>query len=96
MTIPFRGSVNVDINLSLHIRDQAVGSARIKMQPGKFSLAGEGLNVGRDGGEAVTDDFPGESPWAFTGSTINRAFVDVTGEPFIDLAKDAAAMFARD
>ena len=46
-----------------------------------------------DGGEPVTDDFPGESPWAFTGGTINRALVDVSGEPFIDLANEAAAMF---
>ena len=47
-------------------------SARIKTQPGKFSLAGEGLNVGKDGGEPVTDDYPGESPWAFVGGTIKR------------------------
>ena len=46
--------------LTLHIRDQAVGSARIKTQPGKFSLTGEGLNVGKDGGEPVTDDYPGD------------------------------------
>jgi arylsulfatase len=82
--------------LSLHIRDQQVGQGRIRTQPGKFSLAGEGLNVGRDGGEPVTDDYPGGSPWAFTGGTIARVFVDVSGEPFVDLASEAAAMFARD
>ena len=31
----------------------------IKTQPGKFAIAGEGLNVGRDGGEPVTYDYPG-------------------------------------
>jgi hypothetical protein len=31
---------------------------RIKTEPGCFSLAGEGPNVGGDGGEAVTDDHP--------------------------------------
>ena len=41
--------------LTLHVRDEAVGEGRIRTQPGKFSLAGEGLNVGKDGGEAVTD-----------------------------------------
>ena len=35
----------------------------IKTQPGKFMLAGEGLCVGRDSGEPVTDDYPGERPW---------------------------------
>jgi arylsulfatase len=82
--------------LQLHIRQELVGEGRIKTQPGKFSLSGEGLNVGRDGGEPVTDDFPGGSPWAFTGGTIKRVFVDVSGDPFVDLAKEAAAMFLRD
>jgi arylsulfatase len=82
--------------LTLHIRDKAVGSARIKTQPGKFSLAGEGLNVGRDGGEAVTSDYTGSAPWAFVGGTIKRAFVDVSGEPFVDLAREAVAMFSRE
>src|SRR5262249_8383764 len=41
--------------LILHMRDQAVGGGRIKTQPAFFSLAGEGLNVGKDGGEAVTE-----------------------------------------
>lgn len=82
--------------LTLHIRDQAVGEARIKTQPGKFSIAGEGLNVGKEGGEAVTDDYPGERPWAFVGGTIHKAVIDVSGEPFFDLAREAAAAFARD
>ena len=53
--------------LSLYINKEKVGEAKIKTQPGKFSLAGEGLNVGRDGGEPVTGDYPGDAPWAFTG-----------------------------
>jgi hypothetical protein len=40
--------------LSLYHGDQKVGEGRIKTQPGLFSLAGEGLCVGRDSGEAVT------------------------------------------
>jgi arylsulfatase len=82
--------------LTLHIRDEAAGEGRIRTQPGKFSLAGEGLNLGKDGGEPVTDDYPGQAPWAFVGGTIHRAVVDVSGEPFVDLAREAAAAFARD
>ena len=48
--------------LSLYYGDKKVGEGRIKTQPGYFSLAGEGLCVGRDSGEAVTDDYPGTSP----------------------------------
>jgi Sulfatase len=83
-------------NLTLHIGDAKVGEGRIKTQPGKFSIAGEGLNIGKDSAEPVSDDYPGESPWPFVGGTIRRAFVDVSGEPFVDLAKEAAAAFARD
>jgi arylsulfatase len=89
-------SMPAEGTLTLHIRDDAVGEGRIKTQPGKFSLAGEGLNVGKDGGEAVTDDYPGDSPWAFVGGTIHRAAIDVSGEAFVDLAAEAAAAFARD
>ena len=82
--------------LTLHMRDEAVGEGRIKTQPGYFSLAGEGLNVGKDGGEPVTDDYPGDSPWPFVGGTIHKAIIDVSGEPFVDLAEEARMAFARD
>jgi hypothetical protein len=59
-------------------------------------LAGEGLCVGRDSGEAVTDDYPGVSPHEFTGGTINRVAVDVSGEPYVDLEREAVAMMARE
>jgi arylsulfatase len=82
--------------LSLYHGEEKVGEARIKTQPGKFSIAGEGLCVGRDGGEPVTGDYPGEHPHAFTGGTIHRVAVDVSGEPYVDLEREAAAMLARE
>ena len=48
--------------LSLYHGDKKVGEGRIKTQPGMFSLAGEGLCVGRDSGEPVTGDYPGPHP----------------------------------
>ena len=50
---------------------------------------GTGLFVGRHSGEPVTDDYPGEAPYAFTGGTINRIAVDVSGEPYVDLERQA-------
>jgi arylsulfatase len=82
--------------LSLYVGDQKVGEGRIKTQPGKFSLAGEGLNIGKEGAEPVTDDYPGDRPWAFVGGTIAKAVIDVSGEPFVDLAQEAKMAFARD
>jgi arylsulfatase len=78
--------------LSLFYNERKVGEGRIKTQPGKFSLAGEGLTVG----EPVTGDYPGGAPWAFTGGTINRVVVDVSGEPYVDLEREAVAMMARE
>jgi arylsulfatase len=82
--------------LSLYIDDEKVGEGKIKTQPGKFSLAGEGLNVGKEGAEPVTDDYPGAYPWAFVGGTTHQATVDVAGEPWVDLEKEVVAAFARD
>jgi arylsulfatase len=82
--------------LSLYHGDRKVGEGRIKTQPGKFTLAGEGLNVGRDGGDAVTADYPGTAPWAFAGGVLRRVAVDVSGEPYVDLEREAEAMMARE
>jgi arylsulfatase A-like enzyme len=82
--------------LSLYYDEKKVGEGRIKTQPGKFMLAGEGLCIGRDSAEPITDDYPGERPWRFTGGTIKRVAVDVSGEPFIDLEREAQAMLARE
>jgi arylsulfatase len=82
--------------LSLYHGDKKVGEARIKTQPGKFMIAGEGLCIGRDGGAGVTDDYPGEQPWRFTGGTIRLVAVDVSGEPYIDLEREAAAMMMKE
>jgi len=89
-TMPAEGT------LTLYFGDRQVGQGRIKTQPGKFSIAGEGLNVGKDSAEPVSDDYPGSSPWPFTGGTIVRAAVDVSGTPFVDLAEEARMAFARD
>ena len=74
--------------LSLYINQEKVGEQKIKTQPAKVSLAGEGLNVGLDRAEPVTDDYPGTSPWAFTGGTIHQVIVDVAGDPWVDLEKE--------
>ncbi len=52
--------------------------------------------VGRDSGAAVTDDYPGERPYRFTGGVIKRLAVDVSGQPYLDLERQAAAILARE
>ena len=41
--------------------------------------------VGRQEGDVLTDDYPGKAPHTFTGGTINRVAIDVSGEPYVDL-----------
>jgi hypothetical protein len=82
--------------LSLFIDDEKVGEGTIMTQPGNFSLVGEGLNVGKDPAEPVTRDYPGSSPFSFTGGTIKQAIVDVSGEQYVDLEKEALALMKRE
>jgi arylsulfatase len=82
--------------LSLWHGETKVGEGQIKTQPGKFMLAGEGLCVGRDSGAGVTADYPGQAPWRFTGGTIKRVAVDVSGEQYLDLEREAVAMLMRE
>ncbi|TCC48967.1 arylsulfatase [Kribbella capetownensis] len=82
--------------LSLFHGDEKVGEAQIKTQLGAFAIAGSGLYIGRHNGEPITDDYPGEPPHHFTGGTINRVAVDVSGEPYLDLEREAALMLMRE
>jgi arylsulfatase A-like enzyme len=82
--------------LSLYYGEEKVGEGHIQTQPGKFAIGGEGLNAGRDGGAPVTPDYAGTAPWAFVGGTLHRVAVDVSGDPFVDLEREAVAMFARE
>jgi len=75
--------------LSLYHGETKVGEGKIKTQLGAYAIAGSGLCVGHHSGEPVTDDYPGEPPYAFTGGTLNRVAVDVSGEPYVDLERQA-------
>jgi hypothetical protein len=59
-------------------------------------LAGEGLAVGRDVGDPVMTNYPWERPYRFSGGTINRVAVDVSGEAYVDLEHEAQALLMRE
>jgi hypothetical protein len=63
---------------------------------GGFAIAGAGLYVGRHPGEPITDEYPGAPPHRFRGGTINRVAIDVSGEPYLDLEREAALMLMRE
>jgi arylsulfatase A-like enzyme len=80
--------------LTLYVDEEAVGSNAIMTQPGNFSLTGDGLTVGRDSGSPVTSSY--RPPNAFSGGTIERVVVDVSGDSYIDHEKEVVAWLARD
>lgn len=80
--------------LTLYVDGDAVGSREIVTQPGYFCPVGDGICVGRDGGSAVTPEY--EAPFRFTGGTIDKVVVDVSGDLYVDHEAQVRAWFAID
>jgi hypothetical protein len=78
---------------TLYVDDDPVGKSEI-WTPGFFALTGDGLCVGRDGNSPVSPDY--RSPFPFTGGTIDRVIVDVSGDQYVDHEKEVQAYLARD
>ena len=82
--------------LALYIDDQAVGSDTIRTQPGLFCPIGDGICVGRDNGSPVTSDYADRGTFAFTGGTIEKVVVDVTGDRYVDHEAAVRGWFLKD
>lgn len=79
---------------ALYINDEMVDEGKFVMQPGNFSLVGEGLNIGRDTGTPVSSEYL--SPFDFHGGVIGSVTVDISGERYRDLEKELALAFAQE
>ena len=79
--------------LTLYVDDQKVGEGDIVTQPGNFCLVGDGICVGRDSASPVTPEY--EAPFPFTGGTIDKVVVDVSGDHYVDHEAQVAAWFAN-
>jgi hypothetical protein len=66
----------------------------MKTQPGKFTLSGDGLCVGRDSGDAVSQEY--QTPGEFQGGKIQAVGITVEKTQYLDLEKLAAAAMALD
>ncbi|WP_328390293.1 arylsulfatase [Nocardia sp. NBC_00416] len=78
----------------LHIDDDTVADATIKVQPGYFSLTGEGSNIGRDRGQAVSSDYTG--PFPLTGATVASVVITAGEDVSLDYEREFAAIHQRD
>jgi arylsulfatase A-like enzyme len=79
---------------TLYVNDKAVTSGPMKTQPGKFTLSGDGLCIGRDSGDAVSQEY--KAPGTFKGGTILGVGVSVEKAQYLDLETLAAAVLARE
>ena len=78
----------------LYVDEKVVAEGPLKTQPGKFTLSGDGLCIGYDSGDNVSQEY--KNPARFTGGTILAVGIDVSKKAYIYLEIEAAAAFARD
>jgi arylsulfatase len=78
----------------LYVNDKVVAEGPMRAQVGKFTLSGDGLCIGRDSGDNVSQDYT--APGTFKGGTILGVGIDVSEESYLDLETEAAGAFARD
>jgi arylsulfatase len=74
----------------LYIDDQVVAEGPLKTQPGKFSLGGDGLCVGYDSADAVSQEY--KAPGRFKGAQLFGVGVTVEKTDYQDLEKEAKRM----
>ena len=74
----------------LYIDDQVVAQGPLKTQPGKFTLSGDGMCVGYDSGDAVSQEYT--TPGTFKGGRIFGLGVTVEKGQYLDLQKEAQRM----
>ena len=80
---------------TLYVDGAAVATlAGVKAHPFIFGIAGGGVSVGRNLGQPVSQSY--RAPFEFTGGTIARVVVDVSGAPYVDAERQLAAAFAKD
>jgi arylsulfatase A-like enzyme len=78
----------------LHVDDEVVAEGPLRAQTGHFSLCGEGLSIGRDTGDAVSERY---TPFfAFEGGTIGKVEISVGDDAYVDLEQQMMAALARD
>ena len=80
--------------MTLYVDDKPIADADFRTQTGHYSLAGEGLAIGYDSGDPVTNEY--ESGFRFENGTIVRVVYDVADDGYVDLERRFAAKLARD
>jgi arylsulfatase A-like enzyme len=78
----------------LYVDEDVVAEGPMRTQVAQFTLCGDGLCVGRDSGDAVSEEY--SAPGTFTGGTVLQVEVSVGNDQYVDLERQAHAMMARE
>jgi arylsulfatase A-like enzyme len=78
----------------LYVNNKVVAEGPMRTQAGKFTLAGDGLCVGYDSGDAVSHQYT--APDKFKGGMILGVGVTVEKAQYLNLEREAQGAFARD
>jgi arylsulfatase A-like enzyme len=80
--------------MKLYVDDQVVGEQEMRTILSRYSLCGEGLCIGYDGGDAVSSEYTPR--FEFTGGRVVKVVFDVADDAYIDVERQLAAAIARD
>lgn len=80
--------------LTLYVDDQVVAQGPCRTQTGRYTLCGEGLCVGYDGGDAVSSEYRPQFP--FSGGRVLKVIFDIADDGYLDLERRLQAAMARD
>jgi arylsulfatase len=80
--------------MTLYVDDTEVAADDFRTQSGHYALAGEGLAVGYDSGDTITQEYRNRFP--FTGGEIMKVVYDVADDVYVNMERELAAALARD
>ena len=80
--------------MSLYVDDKQVAQGQFRTQSGHYALCGEGLCIGRDGGDVVSSEYgPG---FDFSGGQVVKVVFDVAPDTYVNVERKLEAALARD
>ncbi|HWM12650.1 MAG TPA: arylsulfatase [Solirubrobacteraceae bacterium] len=80
--------------VKLFVDDEVVAEQEIRTVASRYSLCGEGLCIGYDGGDAVSGEYTPR--FDFSGGRIVKVVFDVADDVYVDVEREMAAAMARD
>jgi hypothetical protein len=66
----------------------------IRTMVSRYSLCGQGLCMGDDGGDAVSSEY--QPKFEFSGGKIVKVVFDIADDAYLDVEREMAAALARD